>query len=167
MVGDLRSGYIVAPYDPALLTELAVRCMKTGRAPMEWVRAFHIPAHAVGGESAAPAPPRVSAHQTGSRTAKIAWTLPKIAALLDRRRQRATYGAVAGILGVLPRGVMNGHSKSPEYSWIVAASGSGRGRPTGYADRQIHPECLRQIRENRGRVITGPEELRDWLQHSA
>jgi hypothetical protein len=97
---------------------------------------------------------------------KGAWTLPKIAAMLDRHRQRATYGAVAGILGVLPRGLMNGRSKSPEYSWIVAASGADRGRPTGYNDHEVHPECLRQIRESRRGVITRSEELLNWLYRS-
>jgi hypothetical protein len=61
---------------------------------------------------------------------------------------------------------MNGRSKCLKYSWIVAASEPETGRPTGYEVHQIHPECLRQVRENRGRVLTAPDQLRQWLQHS-
>jgi predicted RNase H-like nuclease len=182
MVGNLATGYIVVPHDPALLSELASRCMKTGRTPEDWVRVFRLLTCAPDAESALPvpsvlerrgishsgnpkpAPPPASPNQaTKATVTKSAWTLPKIAALLDRQRQRATYGAVAGILGVLPRGLMNGRSKSPEYSWIVAASGTDRGRPTGYNDHEVHPECLRQIRAG---VITRSEELLNWLCRS-
>src|SRR5205823_13594430 len=98
------------------------------------------------------------------RASEAAWTLQKIGARLDGHCQRATYGAVAGILGVVPRGVMNGRPKSSEYSWIVAATGPGQGMPTGYSEHQIHPECLRQVRERRGGVIDRAEELREWLR---
>ena len=107
--------------------------------------------------AATPTPPKPM------NSTRTNWTLPKIASLLNQHHQRATYGAVAGILNVLPRGVMNGRGKSPEYSWIVAASGSDKGRPTGYETHQIHPECLRQIRESHGRVITASDELRQCL----
>ena len=40
MVGDLRTGYIVVPYDAELLAELDARCSQTGRVPSEWVRRF-------------------------------------------------------------------------------------------------------------------------------
>ena len=39
---------------------------------------------------------------------KSGLTLDGIVARLDVRKQRATYGAVAELVGVLPRGLMNG-----------------------------------------------------------
>ena len=172
------------PHEPALLSELANRCIKTDRAPVNWLRVFRLLAPSPGAgpvpqgpqcggtsrlaNTEKPIPPPVSANEArGGAAAKVAWTLPKIADLLDHHRQRATYGAVAGILRVLPLGVMSGRTKSPGYSWIVAASGPDRGKPTGYSDHQVHPECLRQIHEGRGRVITRSEELRDRLHRSA
>jgi len=44
MVGDLYTGYIVVPYEESLFKELEARCEQTGRAPSEWVRAFHLSA---------------------------------------------------------------------------------------------------------------------------
>jgi hypothetical protein len=91
--------------------------------------------------------------------------LDEIVAQLDQRKQRASYGAVAGILGVIPRGLMagRGHQRSTKYSWIVAASGSRRGWPTGYRIEHIDPECLRQIRAHLNNIIEDSEELKRWL----
>ena len=89
--------------------------------------------------------------------------LDDIVSKLDERKQQASYGAVAGILGVLPRGVMGGRQKTPKYSWVVAATGKKHGRPTDYADDQIHPDCLRQIHERLDNVIKKSAELRRWL----
>ena len=75
-------------------------------------------------------------------------TLDGIVAQLNGRKQRATYGAVAGLVGVLPQGLMSGRRKCHADSWIVAATtadGAKRGGPTGYTKSQIHPECYRQI----------------------
>jgi hypothetical protein len=83
---------------------------------------------------------------------------------LNARKQRATYGAVAGIVGGLARGLMNGRPKTPEYSWVVAKSD---GRPTGYTNHQIHPDCLRSIVERPGDVIADPERLKAWLKGPA
>ena len=38
MVGNLESGYIVAPHSAELHAELDARCEVTSRAPAEWVR---------------------------------------------------------------------------------------------------------------------------------
>jgi alkylated DNA nucleotide flippase Atl1 len=56
---------------------------------------------------------------------------------LNRNQVRATYGAVADLLGVLPRGVgaILGE-KRPEASWVVNAQS---GEPTGYTELQRHP----------------------------
>lgn len=42
MVGNRDTGYIVVPYGENLCEELVARCEKTGRAPAEWVRSFHL-----------------------------------------------------------------------------------------------------------------------------
>src|SRR5437764_10355085 len=59
---------------------------------------------------------------------------------LDAHKQRATYKAVAELVGVLPRGLMSGRPRTPRFSWVVAASSgleSRRGFPTGYSVNQI------------------------------
>jgi len=88
---------------------------------------------------------------------------------LDANKQRATYGAVAQLVGVLPRGLMSGRPKTPRYSWVVAASSgseSRQGFPTGYSVNQIHPDCYRQICEGNDSVIDSADLLRDWLSRS-
>lgn len=40
MVGDQKTGYIVAPYQKDLFEELKTRCEKTGRKASEWVHSF-------------------------------------------------------------------------------------------------------------------------------
>ncbi|MEO8593058.1 MAG: hypothetical protein ABI759_07040 [Candidatus Solibacter sp.] len=88
---------------------------------------------------------------------------------LDAHKQRATYGAVAELVGVLPRGLMSGRPKTPRYSWVVAAtngSESRRGFPTGYFVNQIHPDCYRQVCEGEDKVIDSADVLREWLSRS-
>lgn len=89
--------------------------------------------------------------------------LDEIVTKLNERKQRATYGAVAGIVGVLPRGVMAGRQRNHKHSWVVAGTGPRRGWPTGYTDDQIHPDCLRQIRERPDSFINDSTWLRQWL----
>lgn len=87
--------------------------------------------------------------------------LAQIVARLNERRQRATYGAVAALVGVLPRGLMGGRQKCREYSWVVNAA---TGRPTDYSEDQIDPACLRQILSSASSVIDDPQILREWLK---
>ena len=94
-------------------------------------------------------------------------SLDGIVAKLQAAQRRATYGAVAEVAGVLPRGLMTGRAKSARFSWIVAAaSGSGarKGWPTGYTVSQIDPACYAQIREGTQNVINTGSELREWLE---
>ncbi len=74
---------------------------------------------------------------------------------LSSARQRATYGAVGGLLGRLPRSVMQGLQRKPAYSWVVL---SDTGEPSGYSPAQMDPA----LKEN-AHVIREPEELRRWL----
>jgi len=85
---------------------------------------------------------------------------------LDAYKQRATYQAVADLVGVPPRGLMRGRSRSPKYSWVVAAangSDSRRGFPTGYSVNQIHPDCYRQVSQGTDDIIDSAETLKEWL----
>jgi hypothetical protein len=96
------------------------------------------------------------------------WTLNDIVRLLNKHHQRATYGAVAGVLDVAARGVMTGRTPCHQDSWVVAKTtsrktGSRRGWPTGYANAQIHADCLRQIQHNPAILIDDPDDLEQWL----
>jgi hypothetical protein len=97
---------------------------------------------------------------------KAGLTLDGIVAQLEAREQRATYKAVAELVGVLARGLMSGRQNSARYSWIVAAtngSNSRRGFPTGYTVSQIDPDCYRQILEGTDNIIDSADALREWL----
>jgi hypothetical protein len=66
--------------------------------------------------------------------------LDEVIRFLNDERIRATYGAVAGLLGVLPRG-LGSHLgfRRPEVSWIVNAE---TGVPTDYNRQEIHPDLF-------------------------
>lgn len=66
-----------------------------------------------------------------------AHTLDSIAHALAGARQRATYGAVAGLLGRPSAFLMQGVPRTPLFSWIVNAKTL---MPTGYTEEQIAAE---------------------------
>ncbi|MEP6492033.1 MAG: hypothetical protein ABJF01_05115 [bacterium] len=74
---------------------------------------------------------------------------------VSQHHQRATYSAVAALLGQTPRLLMRGKPRAPDNSWIVSKT---TGRPTGYSDADAHP----QLNANET-VLTTREELADWL----
>ncbi len=64
-------------------------------------------------------------------------SLEEILRFLNDEQTRATYGAVAEVLGVAPISVgARLGERSPEASWIVNAAD---GLPTGYAQHDMHP----------------------------
>jgi hypothetical protein len=69
-------------------------------------------------------------------------SLDEILQLLNHDKVRATYGAVAEVLGVIPRsmGARLG-TRRPEASWIVSAA---NGLPTDYSEDEWHPALLSQ-----------------------
>ena len=75
---------------------------------------------------------------------------------LARHRQRATYGALAGVVGGLARSVMGLHPRTQRNSWVVSAS---TGLPTAYLPQDIDAELL-----SRSHVITSADDLRQWLE---
>jgi hypothetical protein len=80
--------------------------------------------------------------QSRPRGAIADTTLAEILRFLNDEQIRATYGAVAGLLGIGPRSLAADGlgSRRPEASWIVAADG---GLPTGYDRDQMHPALFR------------------------
>lgn len=79
-----------------------------------------------------------------------------IVATLARHKQRATYGALAGILGGLARSVMSGESKTANNSWVVAAK---TGLPTGYTKSEMDPDL-----KIKSKIISDGDELFAWLR---
>jgi hypothetical protein len=77
--------------------------------------------------------------------------LDGVLAALNHHQQRATYSAVAALLGQTPRLLMHGRPRAPENSWIVSKT---TGRPTGYTDSDVHPQLM--LNET---VLTTPEAL--------
>jgi len=82
-------------------------------------------------------------------------TLDGILEVLERHRQRATFGAVAGILGCEPRSLFNGYVRSPKTAWVVSKA---TGMPTGTNKADYPPGLF----ENK-LIIDAPDELRVWL----
>lgn len=81
--------------------------------------------------------------------------LDGILAALNHHRQRATYGAVAAFLGQTPRLLMQGRPRGQDSSWIVAKT---TGRPSGYADADVHPELT-----THETILTTRDDLAAWL----
>jgi hypothetical protein len=82
-------------------------------------------------------------------------TLDDVIAALNGHQQRATYSAVAALLGEAPRLLMHKRPRAQENSWIVSKA---TGRPTSYMDADIHP----QLNANET-VLSTREELASWL----
>ena len=69
--------------------------------------------------------------------------LTDILVALDAAKTRATYGAVAGQLGVPAMFLMNGRPRDPLHSWVVSKK---TGLPTGYPETLWHTDLLRHDR---------------------
>jgi hypothetical protein len=90
-------------------------------------------------------------------TAAITYSIDTVLAELRRFHQRATYGAVAGLLNKSPRNLMEGRTREPRDSWIVS---SKDGMPTGYTAEQTDPEI-----KARDTVLRSRAELEAWLEN--
>ena len=88
--------------------------------------------------------------------ATVQHTLDSILEQLNQFHQRATYGAVAGVVNTSPRSLMVGRDRNPQSSWIVSRQS---GEPTGYTEEQRHGSLV-----ERDRIIGSPDELREWLR---
>ena len=83
-------------------------------------------------------------------------TLDRILDVLSQYRQRATYGAVADLLGANPRNLMADCPRNRRHSWIVSKA---TGLPTGYRDTEMDPDL-----NSRNRILETMGELRAWLE---
>ena len=82
-------------------------------------------------------------------------TMDQILDALDTANQRATYGAVAAVVGVSPRALMAGRERNQRHSWIVNLR---TGLPTDYAAELVHPALTANAI-----VLKTMEELVEWL----
>jgi hypothetical protein len=82
--------------------------------------------------------------------------LDGILACLERHRQRATFGAVAGLLGREPLTLFDGYPRTRRTSWVVSKS---TGRPTGQEGAAVHPDLFQNPH-----VISNGAELKAWLE---
>ena len=90
-------------------------------------------------------------------TAATTYSVDTVLAELRRFHQRATYGAVAGLLNKSPRNLMEGRDREPKDSWIVS---SKDGMPTGYTAEQTDPEI-----KARDTILRSRSELEAWLEN--
>jgi hypothetical protein len=85
--------------------------------------------------------------------------LDGILAALNQHQQRATYSAVAALLGQTPRLLMHGRPRAQDNSWIVSKT---TGKPTGYTDGDVHPRLTANET-----VLATREDLASWLANHA
>ena len=82
-----------------------------------------------------------------------------IIALLDRYRVRATYGAVAAIVGEPAMFLMNNLPRTPLNSWVV---NQDTHLPTGYTEAERHPDLLKNKL-----VLDTKQKLHDWIERKS
>ena len=98
-------------------------------------------------------------HEPGpsdQKTIPVPLTLDQILEVLERHRQRVSFGAVAGVLRHDTQSLLKGYVRSPKTSWVV---NKATGLPTGNMQEDYPPGLF----EN-ARVIETPEDLSAWLQ---
>lgn len=107
--------------------------------------------------AAAPAPvPPAPAEPPQPKRGPDPLTLESVLDVLERHHQRATFGAVAGVLGREPRSLFDGYARTPRTAWVVSKS---TGLPTG-TRKADYPAGLLDNDE----VINSPEALRRWME---
>jgi hypothetical protein len=101
------------------------------------------------------AKPKISHTEVPSMNTRH-YQLTEIVTALSKHHQRATYKAVAGLVGLPARSVMSGKPKTIDNSWIVEKRS---GMPSGYLPTQTHHEL-----KSTSTVISTPEDLATWLR---
>lgn len=86
---------------------------------------------------------------------ELAWNLETILHVLGKYDQRATYEAVAKLLGKSPQSLMQRRPHCPRDSWIVLKK---TGLPSGYSKEDMHP-----LLTSRSRILKTPKKLEEWL----
>jgi hypothetical protein len=82
--------------------------------------------------------------------------LAVVIATLARHSQRATYGAVGGVVVLPAQSVMQGEAKNHRNSWVVSAK---NGEPSGYSKEDWAP-----LLKTNPEVIHSPIALAAWLK---
>lgn len=82
-------------------------------------------------------------------------SLDQVLDLLSKYHQRATYGAVAELVGGHARSVLQGRKRNWRHSWVV---NQDTGMPTEYPSGMIHPAIA-----ERPEILCSAEELREWI----
>jgi hypothetical protein len=82
--------------------------------------------------------------------------LDEILNLLNKHRQRATYGAVGAVVDRPASFLMAGRPRDQRHSWIVNRETE---LPTGYGEDDMHPD----LRSN-PHVIKSSQQLESWLE---
>ncbi len=83
-------------------------------------------------------------------------SLKAILKLLSKYHQRATYGAMADLLGRTARTVVAGSPRDYLHCWVV---NKDTGLPTAYPEGMIHPAI-----EERAEILGSSDELLQWLE---
>jgi hypothetical protein len=84
-------------------------------------------------------------------------TLDSVIDVLARHQQRATFSAVAELLGVEPKSLFDGYPRrSRRTSWVVSRK---TGRPTGQDNTDVDPDLLKNPH-----IISDSTELKVWLE---
>jgi hypothetical protein len=86
-------------------------------------------------------------------------SIDQVLDLLNKHHQRATYGAVAELVGGHARTLLQGRKRNWRHSWVVNQE---TGLPTEYPSGMIHPA----IAERPG-ILSSAEELGRWLAKHA
>jgi hypothetical protein len=86
-------------------------------------------------------------------------SLNQILDQLNRHHQRATYGAVADLVGGHARSLLQGRDRDWRHSWVV---NQGTGMPSEYPKGKIHPAIA-----ERPDVLKTVEELKEWLRRQS
>jgi len=81
--------------------------------------------------------------------------LDEIVDLLNRHKQRATYGAVGAVVDRPPSFLMAGRPRDHRHSWIVNQETE---LPTGYGEADMHPDL-----RSKPHVIKTSQQLEHWL----
>jgi hypothetical protein len=82
--------------------------------------------------------------------------LDRILNILQLHRQRATFGAVAGVLDRDPERLFDGYPRTPRTAWVVNKES---GRPTGHKPTELPPDLF-----SNSHVITTNNELLKWME---
>jgi len=102
----------------------------------------------------------------GTGTAAKRSGVARIMECLRKEEQRATYGAIAPLVGAKPQdmGDLLG-DKNSRNSWAV---NKGTGYPTGYTRKQMDPNLVKVLEHtclaNESVILDTPERLREWLK---